>query len=410
MRARQSITETFSTFLQFDSDRFQNWIVDSRLHRSMKRLLHQASQTEISENYWALYWHKAFSTSTSASSPDKPNSIAREHLVAYIQEPCYWVAQKTTASFSNIPYTLADCFQMAIAQIDKVLQGFDPQQGFSLKNYAAATLASLIREGLRQRQEVDICTDWALLRKLSQKRLTEALQQAGFMNDKISTYMLAWHCFKTLYVPQQASGTRKLARPESTTWEAIVQYYNQERDQTAQPPTTPEAIESWLLTCAKAARDYLYPQVISINTPKPGQGTGELLDDLSETAQADSLLTDSLLNELIAAEEIQTRQAQQQQLNAVLTAALQHLDSQSQQLVQLYYRDELTQQQMAERLGTKQYTVSRRLTKAREILLLTLAKWSQETLHITPTSDLLSYTSAALEEWLNSHFQRNYEG
>jgi DNA-binding transcriptional regulator LsrR (DeoR family) len=104
------------------------------------------------------------------------------------------------------------------------------------------------------------------------------------------------------------------------------------------------------------------------------------------------------------AEEIQERQDQRQQLSSLLVNAIQQLDPESRQLIQLYYQEGLTQQQMADRMQMKQYTVSRRLTRVRESLLTILANWSQTTLHITPSSDLLTHTSTALEEWLQSHY------
>jgi len=76
-------------------------------------------------------------------------------------------------------------------------------------------------------------------------------------------------------------------------------------------------------------------------------------------------------------------------------------------LIELYYTGELTQQQIAERLEMKQYTISRRLTKARESLLKALATWGESTLHIAPTSDLLKSTSAALEEWLMGRYGKS---
>jgi RNA polymerase sigma factor (sigma-70 family) len=252
----------------------------------------------------------------------------------------------------------------------------------------------LIRETLRQRQEVDICTDWGLLRKVSQKRLTEALQNAGLATGAIASYVLAWNCFKLIYVPKQVSASRKLPKPEPETWGAIARLYNQEQSGAG---ATPEQMEKYLATCAKAARAYLYPNVVSINTPKPGQDSGEFLDDLA--AQPDSLLM-----ELIAEEESQVRQTQRLQLGQVLWGAIASLDEPSQALVKFYYGEKLTQQEMAARLDMKQYTVSRRLTKARESLLMALAKWSQETLHIPPSTDLIKYTSAALEEWLEACF------
>jgi RNA polymerase sigma factor (sigma-70 family) len=346
------------------------------------------SQGVTTENYWALYWHRVWQASDTG--------LARSHLIAYLQEPCYWVAQKTAANFVSTQYSLADCFQMAIAQSDKLLKNFDSQQGFNFKTYASATLNSLIRETLRQRQEVDICTDWGLLRKVSQKRLTEALQQAGLAASVITHHLLAWNCFKLVYVPKQASATRRLSKPAPETWVAIARLYHQEN---LSESATPEQMEKFLSTCAKAARAYLYPNVVSINMPKPGQETGEFADDLVDSQQQDSLLS-----ELIAEEESQVRQQQRQQLETVLRGAIARLDEPSQALIRFYYGDKLTQQEMAERLDMKQYTVSRRLTKARESLLTALAKWSQETLHILPSTDLIKHTNAALEEWLETCF------
>ncbi len=395
MRPRQSLTELFAAFLEFDHDRCQNWAMDPRLRRNMERCLAQTADQP--DTFWALHWHKVWQADT---SNELRTRLAREHLTAYVQEPCYWVAHKTASSFSSHQYSLADLFQMAIAQIDKVLRGFNNQQGFNFKNYASVTLHNLVRESLRQRQEVDICSDWALLRKLSQKRLVEALQTVGLAAETIASYVLAWSCFKALYVPQQATQSQRLSKPEPETWEAIAQLYNQERlNQSGLAAATTQHLEKWLAVCAKSARAYLYPSLLSINTPKPGQDSGEFIDDLAETSQ-----TTSLLGDLIEAEEVAQRQAQQQQIGTVLLEAIAQLDAESQQLIQCYYRDGLTQQQMAERTGMKQYTVSRRLTKARETLLKRLAQWSQAELHKTPTSDVLNAMSAVLEEWLKTHY------
>jgi RNA polymerase sigma factor (sigma-70 family) len=417
MRPRHSPVELFSTFLEFDSDRFQGWAVDPRLRRSMERALAQAAQTaagasaaaeapaETEESYWALYWHKIWQTGAALPTPlpnpalaATPASTARAHLIAYVQETCYWVAQKTANSFGNLQYSLADLFQMTIAQVDKVLKGFDAQQGFSLRSYASVTLNNLIRESLRQRQEVDICTDWALLRKLSQKRLVEALQTAG-LSGELNNYLRAWNCFKALYVPQQAAASRQLAKPEPAVWEAIAQLYRQDCSSSS---ANAAQLEQWLATCAKAARAYLYPSLVSINSPKPGYESGEFLDDLSEACQ-----TESLLSDLISVEEMQERQDQRQQLSELLRNAIQQLDPESRQLMQLYYQEGLTQQQLADQMQLKQYTISRRLTRLRESLLIILAKWSQSYLHIPPSTDLLTHTSAALDEWLQVHYAQS---
>lgn len=394
MRPRQSIVESFSTFLQFEADRFSNWVTDPKLRRSMQTCLARFPQPETTENFWALYWYKVWQTQSAV--------LADTHLSAYLQETCYWAAQKTMVSLASPQYTLSDCFQMAIARLDKVLKGFNPKQGFSLKNYASATFSSLIKEMLRQHHQADICTDWALLRKISQKRFVESLQSLGLPSETITSYVLAWNCFKTIYVPTQATGTSKLPKPDHATWEAIAKLYNSDRWNQLPPPEpecSAEILEKWISACAKAARSYLYPTFTSINTPKPGQ-SGELLDDLPGNLQ------ESLLTEIIAQEEEQHRHAQHTQINTVLVAALVKLDPQAQRLLHLYYGQALTQQQIANQLDLKQYMVSRQLTRSRESLLLALARWSQETMYISLTSDLLKNINTVLEVWLQSHYNR----
>ena len=393
MRLRQNVIEIFSMFLQFNDDRSQGWVTEPKLRRSMLRCLEQSPQQETSENFWALYWHKVWQT--------QPQTLAALHLSAYLQESCYWAAKKISTGFVSTQYTLADCFQIAIAKVDKVLLKFNSQQGFSLKNYASVIFASVIKEVLRQRQEVNVSTDWALLRKLSHKRLEESLQHLGLSPATIASYLLAWNCFKTIYVPTQASGTRQLPAPDPGTKDAIAALYNAQRTSQLHPPgseCSPQTLEKWLVACAKAARSYLYPTLSSINAPKPGQESEEWLDNLPQ------LQGESLLTNLIITEEEQTRQSQQAQINDALVAAIAKLDGETQKLLILYYKAGLTQQQIALQLQMKQYTVSRRLTKSRETLLHALAQWSQQTLHISLSSNVLKNISAVLDELLQNHY------
>lgn len=395
MLPRQDIVQTFSTFIQFDYDRFNSWATDSRLRRSMRQCLAKISQ-ENSENFWALYWHKIWQA--------QPEGLAKNHLAAYLQEVCFWSAHKTISGFNSSQYGVADCFQVAIAGIDKVLKGFDREKGFNLKSYASITFSNLIRELLRQKREIDICSDWSLLRKLSQKRLTEALQNAGLGEEAIESYILAWNCLKTIYVPERASSTRKLPKPDREIWVAIAELYNQERGTTLKSPgtqATPESLEKSLLACVKAARAYLFPNVTSINRPKPGYDSGEIVDSL--VGEVD----DSLLTEMIVGEEAEQRTQQQSDINQFLTKAVTALKSEDRKLLELYYAQQLKQADIAEALGTQQYNVSRKLSRVRKTLLKSLAQWSKETMHISLTSDVLKGISSLLEEWLAGYYDNS---
>ncbi|MBD2502033.1 sigma-70 family RNA polymerase sigma factor [Anabaena azotica] len=385
MQPRQSIIAIFSTFVQFDADRFSGWATESRLRRSIQTCL-QHTPKETSEYFWALYWYKFWQL-------PETQSLAKQHLTAYLQEPCYWISQKTAASFVSTQYRLPDCFQVAIAQIDRVLKSFNPSQTSTLKNYASIIFGSVIRETLRQRQEIDICTDWGLLRKISQKRLHESLQNAVSLTE-IPDYILAWNCFKTLYIPTKAANSRQLSRPDDTIWEAIAKAYNSQSNQ----PATAQTIEKWLLNAAKAVRNYLYPTSDSLNLAKGEDDTYELLDHLPATQQP------SLIQEIIAQEEEQARNSQQAQIHQVLVEAIAQLAAQLQQILHLYYQKKLNQDSIAQKLDIKQYTVSRRLTKAKETLLKSVASWSRDTLHISLTSDILKAMSSLIEDWLQNYY------
>ncbi|HEY9639307.1 MAG TPA: sigma-70 family RNA polymerase sigma factor [Coleofasciculaceae cyanobacterium] len=409
MKVRQDLIEIFSTFAQFADDRFSHWSIDPRLQRDMRFALRQyepnpaeASWSQPTEGFWALHWYRCWQA--------QPQSLAIEHLSAYLQEACYWVSRRMTSHPGAYP--LPDCFQMAISALPKVLKGYRPDQGASLKTYATLGFNSFIRDTLRQQQAASSRTDWGLLRKVSQKCLTEALQAAGLSTETIDRYRLAWTCFKTLYAPTPAAATRQLAPPDAKTWKAIAQLYNHQHDHQHDHQRSPEAsstadlaavseanLERWLKDAAKRVRAYLSPQTTSLNIRKFEEGSGELQDDLPGSSEHEPMAA------LVAQEEIQERQAQKSQVSQVLTTALDQLAPQVQTLLALYYRQGLTQQQIAQQLDMKQYTISRRLSSTKETLLLAIAQWSQETLHISLTSPVVQQMSLVLEEWLQTHYQ-----
>ncbi|BAZ40317.1 hypothetical protein NIES4101_62780 [Calothrix sp. NIES-4101] len=385
MQTRQGIPEIFSTFVQFDADSFSGWVTDSRLRRSIKACLEQSSQQE-SDTFWALYWHKVWQNQSSI--------VAEAHISAYLQEICYWVARKIAFNFKN-ESSIADCFQIAISRVSKILKRFNPEYSSNLKGYAELAFEGFIKDSLRLHRETDICTDWALLHKISRKRLIDSLQNAGFNNPIIDSYVLAWECFKELSA--STIKVRKLVKPNTLTWEEITNLYNSQRLtqlNSATPKATPETLEKWLSSSAKAVRAFLYPNIISVDAPIAAAEEGSLLDKIPVIAE------ESPLAELIAREEIVTQQQRSERLRLFLNEAITKIDTQSQKLLQAYYKQQLTQQQIAELLEIKQYQVSRRLSSIKRELLQSLAQWSKETLHISPTPDVLDAMSSSLEEWL----------
>ncbi|WP_414585614.1 sigma-70 family RNA polymerase sigma factor [Scytonema sp. PCC 10023] len=391
MRPRQEITDMFSTFVQLERGRFSKWLTDPKLYRNIQNHLERSSSALKSENFWALYWHKHWQTQS--------HNLARMHLLAYLQEPCYWVASKTVTKFTLSQYQLADYFQMAIAEVETILKDFNPEKCCSLKTYAIMAISSRLKDILRQRKEADFCTNWALLRKVSKKLLLEALEQAGLSQSAIAQYRLAWTCFKELYVQKQSGGTSKLPEPNRQLWEAIANLYNREQQSQLTQSTgqcNAQTIEQWLTQTALYVRAYLFPPVKSLNAFKQD-------DDTTVTFDLPDPSSDSLMADMIAQEDVQNRQNQISQMSAVLLKALQTLDVQTQEALKLYYQHGLTQQQIMQQLLWSQPTVSRRLVKGRESMLAALVKWSQD-LNISVNSNQIKDMSLALEEWLRNQY------
>lgn len=410
MRSRQSIVDMFSTFLRVEDDLPKGWMTDAKLYRSIQSAIAAQSSEQQSEPFWALFWHQCWwneqGGKASASSPRSTSdrsSIVLGHLSAYLQEVCFWSARTVKSHASGIQYSVSDFFQVAISELPKILNGCDPMGSASLKTYATSAFGNTIRDFLRQRRDIDLCNDWGLLLKLSRKRLIEALTAAGIDAHTIEQYVLAWQCFSVLYIPPKSPGLRRTAAPSPEVWKAIVDRYNQLRSTELSQPDeacTASTIERWLTYCTARVRAYLYPSMASLNAPKAGFDSGEWQDDLE-----DSNRESSLLSEMIVQEEQQERQDQYQQMNTVLVDAIAALDATTQHLLQLYYREKLTQQQIAKQLEIQQYTVSRKLTKTRETLLLALARWSQETLQTKLDSTTIKNISPILDEWLQNYYR-----
>ncbi|AFY36401.1 sigma-70 family RNA polymerase sigma factor [Calothrix sp. PCC 7507] len=393
MHPRQNIITIFSTFLRFEADRLSGWATDAQLHRSMKACLNYVPQAESNENFWAVYWHKSW-------QKGEKRELALGHMSAYLQESCYWTVQKLMPRLQESNDRISDFFQIAIASVPKILKAGDPDANGSVKAYASNAFGNIIRDYLRQKREVDFCNNWGLLLKISRKLLTESLQNTGFDAITIEYYLLAWTCFESIYLPRKTPNLRQTTAPEPSTWKAIADSYNQMRHQLTSPGAecTKETLERWLTDCGNQVRKYLYPTIKSLNAAKLGQEEGELQDELIDPLQ------ESLLTELIQKEEQSVRLDQKNKINTLLAAAIKKLDPSVQKLLQLYYQQGFTQQQIAQELGIQQYTISRKLSKTRESLLLTLTRWSQETLHISVTSDVVKYISTILEEWLQSYY------
>ncbi len=422
MNPRKNLVAQFSSFALLDDDRFQQWIPDRHLERSMTQQLQQtrtagaASSPEEQDNFWALYWYQEWKQQGSRRS--------QLHLLAYLQETCFWVAKTLGGRFAGpLPQstlTLADYFQMALAEVEPLLQQFDPVKSSQFQSYARIVLACRVKGLLRQQKAADFCSAWGLLRKTSKKRILASLQTAGLTPVEIDRVRLLWDCFQSLYVQNRPGGVDKLPQPDRALWEAIAQRYNQELErrlaQQTDPPLTPsppplssllsrpltaKQAEEQLSQLATQVRAYLNPPVQSLNQLKYGSDGVEIQDGLAD------LEGDSLLDQMIQSEEQQQRSQLHQKLQQVLFAAMATMPSSAQQLLQLHYSQGLTQQEIMGHLQVSQPTVCRRLKATKQKLLEALVQWLAQDLNKFPDPEQLMGMAQLLEEWLQVSFPQS---
>jgi RNA polymerase sigma factor (sigma-70 family) len=353
----------------------------------MENCLSQAIEADSSIHFWALYWYKQWQT----------DRMAYEHLAAYLQKPCYEAAKKVYWRFSSLQYRLEDYFQIAFAQTKDLLKSFKPTQGNHLSTYATSFYEREIKEYLRLSKEVNICSDWSLLRQISKKQLNEALQNAGLGTKKIESYLLVWRCYKLLYIPPQPRVNRGLQKPTQETWEALAQQYN--LDALGNQVGT-EQIEAWLLKCAQIVRTYLYPRFKSIDQPISGEDDARELGEILPELRSPSYF-DTLIDEISQ----QERQSLRDRVRSILLQSICQLPAKRQELLQLYYGDRQTQQQLAKHFGIHQTTIGRNLREVKKLLLKQLTQWIQEELHISITSNILNDLSNFLEFWLDEYYR-----
>lgn len=413
MQPRRTLLNAFSTFAQFSSDRFDSWIVDARLAQNMRRQLSQSDDYAESalqninnptdpldrqqEAFWALYWYSRWQLNQ--------RSIVLSHLFAYLQEPCYWAAENVMRRFISVNFSLADGFQIAIAHTPRILAGYQPTYGSNLKSYARISYSNVIRDQLRQQKAADICSDWGLLRKLSQTRLKQSLLAAGFTN--IEPHILVWKCFKAICIPTgdriAQKTARSLSNPNLESLTQIADRYNQLRTHLNPVPCTTDtkAVLESLKLSVRSARSYLNPSVTSLNQPQYEAGT-ELLNTLGVANSTGEGKTP--LSQLIVAETEAQQHRNRQQIETVLKTAILSFEPLERSLLQYYYQDQLTQKDIATQLQMKQYQVSRRLSRLRQSLLMAVAQWSQESLHISLDSTVLANMSEIVHEWLHHYY------
>jgi RNA polymerase sigma factor (sigma-70 family) len=395
MIKRLTIVEQFSTFILWEDNRFGHWRSDPRLQRSISDGLKQNSN--LTSPQWAVFWCSRL------DSIDQNGSLqtrqGREHLYAYLQEPCYQAAFDIWNTYRNYSteYAIADYFQCGVLRFDKLLSSFNPQLNSNLEGYAISFLKWRITDTLRELHKGWGYTIWSLLLYRSKLCVKNALIRYGISGELLKSYLLAWECYVEIYKPAKQVRDGSIQEPTTQYWQSITSAYN--------AMTSPQRefadIKKWILDCGKAVSSY-----ISLNSVSSNAMNLQLTDDL------ESRLVDENQIEELNFREVVDYQQIHQKICRWLKAEIEQLDTSEtrlnpniKEILELYYSQELKQVAIGQQLGINQATVARNLQKIKEILTEKFIRWSAENLNILLKSNDVEVMNKVFEEWLRFYYQ-----
>ncbi|MEB3293557.1 MAG: sigma-70 family RNA polymerase sigma factor [Synechococcales bacterium] len=404
MKKREDVISQFSTFLQFkpahegvkdkpvptQTSTPTQWVSSRELRLSMQSA--QKDSPTLSEPIvCAIHWFQTW----------QRDRRARQHLYAYLQESAYSAAFRQQKQYEQKSYSLAEYFQIAIAGTDKVLTSFQPDRNRDLRPFALIKFTNLIKDGLVREglSDVQIRSLWSILRQSSETRVQTVLQAEARTAEQIQGILLAWDCYKQLYVPSRPRGNRQLTEPDN--WEAIAQEYNrQQRSHPTAQPTNHSAhsIQQQLQALGRSLRNYatLPMQTLQGNPSDELEDEPPMAEEIPDRRQ-------SPLEQLMQSQEAELWQERRAWFEQFLHRTIAELDQQTQTLLQLIYLEGLTQKEIGDRLNISQPTASRRIKQLQQVKqqwLLKLAEQAQQDLNISLDTTVIDLMSQALEEWL----------
>jgi predicted transcriptional regulator len=355
------------------------WIRKPKLERNLARLLKQRPDLN---NELALLQY--FCEAVQQDS----DSLALEHLSAYLEPACLWTAYKLDSDFNINGYSGSDYLQLARTQLlePKIIpdqQGlkrevpylvwlclhYNPNQS-KITTYAYLKLRSAILSQLFKHQETARLSDWALLKNSTKKALKTALEKTGISEGKIQRCLGAWQGFCAVYGQVSVPKNRKLPEPTEAQWMAIFQYFS-EQNLTGSIPE----VKNLLKSCVQVLRERNLIQIIALD------GVDEAVQEKQQLEMVEQCEFQQL-----EWEEKDAGEARDQQLSDFLGATIATLPKNNRKksidprkLVILYYSfPGLNETQIGKLLGVNQSTISRHLEKHKTSILESLAQWCQK--------------------------------
>ncbi len=288
-----------------------------------------------------------------------PMPVAQNFLTAYLQPTCWHTARRFYAkqlhlSSWHAPYSLEDCFQMAIERASnpvRLLQNFQFDRPILIRTYAEKALNGILREIIQLATFPCQQSTWRLLRYLSKKELVSALNAGGQSPETITQAKLLLASFREIYQIKQSDQIYLPAPTETQLRQIGERYAQRQAEFNLVEPIAEQNITTQLEAIAQTVLNYR-----------------------SSDARFSRFLAD-IPPSSPWADLIQTEQALQ--VRELIKTSFLTLPNLARNTLSLWFGLELSQREILTLLGdqlgiTQQYQLSRQIRRYRATLLITL--------------------------------------
>ncbi|MBP0021929.1 MAG: hypothetical protein J7647_30780 [Cyanobacteria bacterium SBLK] len=349
------------------------WRSHPLLYKNMQRLLDR--RQNLSEDRCARYFLQLLKNEIVPEQNDDL-AYAKKHLTSYLCTSSYIVAKRLQHTYQKIDffqhrYDERDYLQIAIQYANdplKLLSGFDFQRRhrdgtlYFVKTFAKAVLERKIKDELYKYNQESLLgkyKDWGILRYDTTFKELKIALQSYIEADKIEPYLFVWHWFKETCKPCQQRSDRASPPPTFQELQNIARLYD-DRYSCLATQIEAKQIEKMLQICIEAMQRHrnlklYYPDSI-LNIENDRDRWDEFFT--IENAGFENIP----LNSLICNEE-------RDEISALVRDAFESLSSEQKILLLLWKGLNLTQTQTGLVMDLPQYTVSRRQSKARQLML-----------------------------------------
>ena len=369
----------------------QNFSLYQETEKSFWQFCQSQDDYSIVRKFLEIYQHE--------ETTEREQELARWHLTAYLETPCYQAASNRFSAFSNFNdltddwghyLHLARCLTNNPEEILRIYRKYQ-DRGYDLERHFMWEIASKIRDLSYQETGRGKYSPWYSLKNASPGTLKQALLNHGVIAKNIERYLVVRSCLFEVYAKSEQG---RWISPAINEYQAAANYCNRYHF-----PIDFQEIQTLIKICIEVLR--ASPKFIYFGTDSDLDFEYNTFDESSEPDPLLAIAEDRYREE---------RKSYAEEINQLLTQeweAFKQRDTNHETMLLLRYGLGLSQSSTAAQIGVHQTTVRERCLQFQEQLLEAVSTWIRDRLGINlrQIEDVEKY----LDNWLQQQYKNQID-